>query len=316
MLLGKLEKVDLRSVWESEAQKFTPWLAKEENLAEIGRIIGMELELVAQEQPVEQYRADILCKDTLSQNFVLIENQLEKTDHSHLGQIMTYAAGVRATAIVWIASQFTEAHRAAIDWMNEITAEEYGFFGLEIELWRIGNSPPAPKFNVVSRPNDWLKYVAEASALGKLSDTKLFYQRYWTAFREFISERPGTVLRSQKPLPQHWTNFAVGRSGFTMAATASSEKKKRLGAEIYIQPKDIEPKAAFAALLADKPAIEASLGFQLDWQELPEAKGSRIAIFQQDVDVTNEALWPEQFAWLAEKLEKLHDVFGPKIRKL
>lgn len=315
MSLGKLEKVDLRSVWENEAQHFTPWLAKDENLAELGETIGMELELVGQEQFVGPYRADILCKDTLTGHYVLIENQLEKTDHNHLGQILTYAAGLSAKAIVWVASTFTDEHRAALDWMNEITAEDYGFFGLEIELWRIGNSQPAPKFNVVSRPNDWRKSVADNPNLGKLSDTKLLYQRYWTGFRDFLASRKGTTLRSQKPLPQHWTNLAIGRSGFWMSATASIEKQ-RIGAEINIRPKDIDPKGAFASLLADKDAIEQKMGFEVEWQELPEAASSRIAAFNQNVDVADEQSWPTQFEWLADRLEKLHDVLGPRIKKL
>jgi len=275
----------------------------------------MELELVAQEQFVGPYRADILCKDTLTGHYVLIENQLEKTDHNHLGQILTYAAGLSAKAIVWVSSTFTDEHRAALDWMNEITAEDYGFFGLEIELWKIGDSMSAPKFNVVSRPNDWRKSVADTPNLGKLSDTKLLYQGYWSGFRDFLSGRKGTVLRSQKPLPQHWTNLAIGRSGFWMAAVASIEKQ-RIGAEVNIQPKDINPKSAFASLLADKDEIEQKLGFAVEWQELPDAKSSKIAVLMQDVDVASEDSWPSQFAWLADKLEKFHDVLGPRIKKL
>lgn len=315
MNLGELKKIDVRTVWGNEASHFTPWLAKDENLAILGQAIGMELELVAQEQYVGPYRADILCKDTLTQGYVLIENQLEKTDHCHLGQIMTYAAGLNASAIVWIASTFTDEHRAAMDWLNEITLENFGFFGLEIELWKIGDSLPAPKFNVVSSPNDWRKTIVESQVMGKLSDTKQLYLRYWDGFKHFLSERPNTVLRSQKPSPQHWTNLAIGRSGFTLSATASVEKQ-RLGAEIYIQPKDIDPKTAFHALLSSRQEIEDALGFPLEWQELPEAKGSRIVVFRQDVDIALEASWPSQFVWLAENLEKLHYVFGPRIKKL
>ena len=316
MSLGKLEKVNLRSVWEHEAQDFTPWLAREDNLAELGRTIGMELEFVAQEQSVGSYSADIVCKDTLSQSFVLIENQLEKTNHTHLGQILTYAAGVNAKAVVWVASKFTDEHRAAMDWLNEITEEDFGFFALEIELWRIGNSSPAPKFNVVSRPNDWRKGMADTpSHVGVLSDTKRRYQVYWAGLRNFLSERSGTMLRSQKPLPQHWTNLAIGRSGFSMAATASIEKQ-RIGAEVYMQPRDIDPKEAFAILSREREEIEKELSFSLEWQELPDAKGSRVVIFKHDIDVADEASWPSQFEWLAHKLEKLHDVLGPRIKKL
>ncbi|MBF0192173.1 MAG: DUF4268 domain-containing protein [Magnetococcales bacterium] len=257
--LGTLVKLDdLRSVWKSEAQHFTPWLAQEKNLAELGKTIGMELELVAQEHSVGIFKADLLCKDTLTQQYIIIENQLERTDHSHLGQILTYAAGVSAKAIVWVATSFTDEHRAALDWMNEITAADYGFFGLEIELWKIGTSDPAPKFNVISRPNDWRKTEQEKTFL---SGNALLYQRYWTGLRDFFSEnRKRTVLRPQKPLPNHWINFAIGRTGFLLCAVASIDKQ-RISVEVNIYPRDMNPKAAFATLQDNKDEIEKELGF-------------------------------------------------------
>ena len=163
MSLGKFEHVDLRDIWGYEASGFTPWLAREENLAGLGQTIGMKLELVGQEKDIGPFRADILCKDSLTQDYVIIKSQLENTNHTHLGQILTYAAGLRAKAVVWIAKQFTEEHRAALDWLNNISKEEFEFFALEIELWRIGDSPTAPKFNIVSKPNKWQRGVIEAS---------------------------------------------------------------------------------------------------------------------------------------------------------
>src|SRR5688500_16692480 len=138
--LGRLQSVDLRSVWASECTHFTPWLAQAENLELIGEAIGVELELEAQEKRVGPFRADILCKDTITNSWVLIENQIEPTDHCHLGQLLTYAAGLQAATIVWVAGKVREEHRAALDWLNEITGERFNFFGLEIELWRIGDS--------------------------------------------------------------------------------------------------------------------------------------------------------------------------------
>ena len=153
--LGRLQKVDLREAWTSESADFTPWLAQEQNLKLLGETIGIELELESQEKDVGPFRADILCKDTATDDWVLIENQLERTDHCHLGQLITYAAGLNAVTIVWVAERFTEEHRAALDWLNERTDDKIHLFGLEIELWRIGDSPIAPKFNIISQPNDW-----------------------------------------------------------------------------------------------------------------------------------------------------------------
>ena len=162
--LARLERVDLRHAWKGEATDFTPWLATPENITLLGESISLELEVDSQEKDVGPYRADILCRDTVTNQYVLVENQLEKTDHTHLGQLLTYAAGLDAVTIVWVARQFTDEHRAALDWLNDSTGAKLNFFGLEIELWKIGDSPMAPKFNVVSSPNDWSAAVQEQAA--------------------------------------------------------------------------------------------------------------------------------------------------------
>jgi len=202
--LGRLEKVNLRKAWENESTSFTPWLAQPENIVLLGEAIGLDLEVEAKEQAVGPFRADILCKDTESGAWVLIENQLEKTDHTHLGQLMTYAAGLDAVTIVWLAERFTEEHRAALDWLNRITDDKFTFFGLEIELWKIGESSMAPKFNVVSKPNDWSHSVKEA-AQGLLTSGDTIIQKlhleYWSAFKIYAEGSRG--LKVQKPTIQH-----------------------------------------------------------------------------------------------------------------
>src|SRR5689334_13079677 len=191
MEFGKLEKVDPRSAWATEASHFTPWLAHPEHLRLLSEAIGIDLELEAQEKSVGPFRADILCKDTVTANWVLIENQLERTDHTHLGQLLTYAAGLDAVTIVWIASRFTEEHRAALDWLNNATATGFNFFGLEIELWRIGDSPLAPKFNVISKPNDWSKSVREQATgaqAGQMTEFQRLHLEFWTQFRKYLED--------------------------------------------------------------------------------------------------------------------------------
>ena len=128
--LGRLTPVELRDIWSSEASDFTPWLVREENLSILGEVLGVELELEAQERAVGPFRADILCKEIGSGTWVLVENQLERSDHLHLGQLLTYASGLEAVTIVWIAARFTEEHRSTLDWLNRITDESFRFFGL------------------------------------------------------------------------------------------------------------------------------------------------------------------------------------------
>ena len=176
--LGRLERVELREVWTTEDQDFTPWLAQETNLAVLSETLNMELVAEGIEQGVGPFRADILCRDTMDDSWVLIENQLKRTDHTHLGQLLTYAAGLQTVTIIWVAATFTDEHRAALDWLNEITDERFRFFGLEIELWQIGDSPAAPKFNVVSKPNEWTRSVSKASRHRRFTDLTDTQPRY------------------------------------------------------------------------------------------------------------------------------------------
>jgi hypothetical protein len=156
-------------------------LARPENLSVLAETLGIELELEAQERAVGPFRADILCKEIGSERWVLIENQLERTDHGHLGQLLMYASGLEAVTIVWISARFTEEHRSTLDWLNRITDDSFRFFGLEVELWRIGDSPAAPKFNIVSKPNDWSQSVAQAARAiddNELTDTRVVQRAY------------------------------------------------------------------------------------------------------------------------------------------
>ena len=160
----------LRDAWESESGEFTPWLAREENIQILGSALGLDLEVEAQERNVGPFRADILCKNTVDESWVLVENQLERTDHGHLGQLLTYAAGLKAVTIVWISPRFTEEHRATLDWLNEITDENFNFFGVEVQLFQIDDSPVAPHFSVISKPNDWSKTVKQIGFWPALED--------------------------------------------------------------------------------------------------------------------------------------------------
>ena len=187
--LGRLEKVDLREYWKREDTHFTPWLAQEENISLLGDTIGMELEVQAQEANVGPFRADILWRNTADNSMVLIENQLERTDHTHLGQLITYAAGLDAVTLVWVVQRFTEEHRAALDWLNRITDDDFHFFGLEIQLWQIGDSVPAPRFNLVAKPNDWSKLVKDAAARGGLTESQQARVEYWLSFNAFLEDQ-------------------------------------------------------------------------------------------------------------------------------
>jgi len=315
MHLGQLKKVDLRQIWSDEARDFTPWLANEQNVALLGDTIGLELEVEAQEKNVGPFKADILCKETTDDHFVLIENQLERTNHAHLGQLLTYAAGLNAVTIVWIADHFTDEHRAALDWLNEITSEDFRFFGLEIELWQIGESEVAPKFNIVCKPNDWTSDISRATrsiSEGELSDTKRLQLEYWTELRQRLEAR-NSPLRGTKPRPQHWNTFSIGRSQFNMHAGVNTQSGfVRVG----ISCKSPHALAHFELLKQQKNEIESEIGTELEWEGLPNRKESRIAIRRLDLDPTDRTDWPEQHEWIANQLEAFDTAFRPRIREL
>lgn len=312
MKLGQLEKVDLRDYWKNEASDFTPWLSNEENIKVLGEAIGMELEVVGQEEAVGSFRADILCKDTLTEKYVLIENQLEETDHKHLGQIVTYAAGLDAETIIWIAGKFNEQHRAAIDWLNSKSEENINFFGIEIALYKIGESPAAPMFDIVAKPNDWSKTVKGDVKRADLSDHRLFLQEYWQALKSYVESTKAT-FKMQKPLPQHWTNIAVGRSYFHISASVV-KRDNFIRIELIVD--GAKSKENFKILL-DKYEVDSrdKIDKNIIWDELPDARVCSIYI-KKEVDVTNKKDWNNQHEWFKENIEKFHNFFSPKIKNL
>jgi len=311
--LGRLEKVELREAWKTEAGDFTPWLAGDENIALLGETIGIELEVEAQEKNVGPFRADILCKDTVTNNWVLIENQLERTDHNHLGQLMTYAAGLDAVSIVWIAKSFTEEHRAAIDWLNSITDDTFNFFGLEVELWKIGNSPVAPKFNLISKPNDWTRTVSEElKHAGELTETNQLRLEYWAALRNYILSVDSPIT-PQKPLASNAYTFRIGRSYFKLVSRINN-KDKIISA--YLQMDGPDKNAHFHMLFENKSEIEKEIGEPLFWRALPEKKESQARLQLDNADPADKSDWPRQHKWLLEKLEKMHRAFSNRVKKL
>lgn len=314
--LGRLERVDLRNIWASEATDFTPWLARPENLLVLAEALGIDLELEAQEKAVGPFRADLLCKDIGTDAWVLVENQLERTDHVHLGQLMTYASGLEAVTIVWIAARFTEEHRATLDWLNKITDESFRFFGLEVELWRIGDSPAAPKFNIVSKPNNWSRSVAQAARAIEetdLSETRVLQREYWATLGKSLDAARGAVSGNRKPQPQSWMGYPIGRSGFSLSAVML-RPRKQVRAELYISGDSA--KAFLALLMAQREAIEQDLSYPLEWEELPTRRDSRVSVYLSDLDPEDEADWPRQHQWLVERLNDLHRVFAQRVKML
>ncbi len=305
--LGKLKKVELREAWKHEANHFTQWLAQEENLELLGEEIGFDIKLIQTEAAVGGFNADILAEEENTGKKIIIENQLEITNHDHLGKIITYASGYDAGVIVWIVKDVREEHRQAIDWLNEHTDEEIEFYLVRIELWQIENSPYAPKFEIVSKPNDWTKTVRSSTDKAELTDTKLNQLEFWTQFKEYAKRR-ATKLHLRKIYPQHWTNISIGSAEAHIALTVNS-REQSYGVEIYID----DNKDLYHKLLQQKDSIEIDLGEHLEWMELPNKKASRIRILKAG-NFESEKGWEDEFEWLLNIAEKFHRVLPKYIK--
>ncbi len=315
--LGRLKRVDPRTVWSTEDRDFTPWLARPENLKVLADTLDLELEPEARERPVGPFRADILCKEVGSDSWVLIENQLDRTDHRHLGQLLTYAAGLDATTIVWVATPFVDEHRAALDWLNRITDENFQFFGLEIELWQIGESPPAPRFDVVSKPNEWSRSTRK-DADTRFSETQKWQLKYWESFHATLDRLYPALRGNRKPLPANWIGYhPFGRAEFKLHVTVRKMYKQIQSGLIIEDKKNKRNSEAFFGLLEqEKDDIESEIGVSLNWQKLLNNYRCRIDLPLDDTDPTVEADWPRQHQWLADKLNALHRVFSPRVKVL
>jgi hypothetical protein len=316
--LARLEKVNLRAAWPHEATNFTRWLAEPQNIALLAEEIGVPLICETVEKEVGPFSADILAKEADTERWVIIENQLTPTDHGHLGQLLTYAAGLEARTVIWIAEEFREEHRAAIDFLNRATTEEFAFFGVRIELYRIGDSPLAPAFSILAKPNDWSKRTQsakQAAASVEENESRALWKEYWTTL---IAAARGRyqALAGRSPYRGNYQTFETLRGGdpsFAVNATFSWDKGLRI--EIYID--GLQAKQAFSALKAQKDVIETSFGHPLDWEELPEARASRIAFYMPGKQTREDRdAWNKQHDWLIEYAPKLAALFRPLVAAL
>jgi len=309
MMLGKLKKVDLRKAWKHEALDFTNWLAKDENLILLSDEIGIGLQLVQTEAGVGKFNVDILAEEENTGRKIIIENQLEQTDHAHLGQVITYASGYDAEIIIWIVKDVRDEHKQAIDWLNEHTDENINFFGIKMELWQIGDSPFAPKFHIISQPNDWAKAIKKSTRQSSLTDTKILQLDFWNHFKQYALSH-NSKLRLRKAYPQHWYDISFGTSLAHISLTVNS-RTNEMACLIYIT----DSKELFNKLQEDKDSIEQELDMKLEWMFLEGKKASVIQI-QRTGDINDTEKWDEYSKWLDEMATKFQKVFFKYVNKV
>lgn len=293
MKLGKIKRItDIRSVWHHEEKDFSKWLAQDENLKQLSDTIGIDIVLEERESSVGNFSVDLYALEEGTERRIIIENQLEDTNHDHLGKLITYASGKGAEVIIWVVKRARDEHRQAIEWLNQNTGVNIGFFLVEIELWQIDDSAIAPKFNVVERPNDWAKQMKNVDSL---SETKQLQLHFWQQLSEYIKSNDSYAkeFTPRKAQPQHWYDLSVGSSSYHIGLTVNTQKN-RLGAEIYI-PDD---KDKFAMFKEHAQEIEKLIGEKVEWREA--TKATRI-ITLHSCDISKEEQWDDAFNWLMDK---------------
>lgn len=276
---------------------------KKENIENLNDILGLTLVDISKETYVGTYRCDLFAKDETTEIKLIIENQLEDSNHDHLGKKITYASGKDAKTIIWIVKRARDEHRQAIEWLNAHTDEEVGFFLLEIELWKIGDSIPAPKFNIVSKPNDWGKTQKASNGLGKAQKLQ---GEFWQAFGEYgaSNEDFSKEFNKRKALPQHWYDLPMGSSEYHISLTCATQRSE-IGIEVYIDNnKDI-----YYLFYKNREIIEEKTGLKYKWQRLDDKKASRIKAIKK-CDVNNQEEWEERFKWFCENALIIKIVFN------
>ena len=303
MKIGKLIEVDVRELWRHEQYDFSNWLALEENIDLINEIIGLNLVDIQKEVYVGSYRCDLVAQDEASETTIIIENQLEISDHNHLGKIITYASGLSAEVIIWIVKEARAEHRSAIEWINNNTNKKIGFFLLELHAYKIGDSLPAPKFEVIEMPNDFIKNSKIGTGETPLNKSQSERLEFWTLFNEMLIKK-GKPFSLRKPSSGHWYSIALGTSDAHLGIVLIN-KENYIGIEIYIK----DNKDIFDNLLESKEIIENKIDLCFEWNRLDNKKASRIIHKISGLNFDTHSNYEELMDEVISKVLKIKPVF-------
>ena len=303
MAIGKLEEVDIRELWKHEQYDFSEWLSKKENIENLNEILGLTLVDISKETYVGSYRCDLFAKDETTGIKVIIENQLEMSNHDHLGKIITYASGLDAKVVVWIVKEAREEHRSAIEWLNNNTNSNVNFFLIEIHAYKIGNSDNAPMFQVIEQPNDFIKNNKSINSNDTMNKSQSQRLEFWNQFNNVLVER-GKPFNIRKATTDHWYNVAIGTSDAHIDITLVN-KDSVIGVELYIT----DNKGLFDKLYQKKDEIENDLGFKLDWRRLNNSKASRIVTFIKGLNFDDHSNYNELMNQTIDLAVLMRDTF-------
>ena len=310
--LSRLEPMNPREIWEDEARNFTPWLF--ENASYLSEVLGIDVEFETKEHPVGAFSLDLFGRDLTNDCVLVVENQLAETDHKHLGQLLTYAAGTDAETIVWVSPKFRDEHRQALEFLNNKSGELTRFFGIEVSVVRIGDSDPAPMFTLVAKPSEWRAKLAASQNIGEISEKRELYRTFWTRYLETVHQSNPGLTNVRSPSTRNWTNINYLRRGINI--TLAFVNKQQLACEIYIDVGNSDRNVQILnALKSHQQVIEKAIGESLEWDEIPLKRACRIrAITNGDVSKVSD--FPRLVSWLMARQLKMKDVIKPFIDQL
>lgn len=303
MEIGKLKEIDLRNLWKHEQYDFSDWLSKKENIEILNEILGLTLVDISKEVYVGTYRCDLVAIDESSKIKVIIENQLESSNHDHLGKIITYASGLDAQVVVWIVKQAKEEHKSAIEWLNNNTNSNINFFLIELHAYKIGDSLPAPYFEIVEEPNDFIKNNKINGFKGELNKSQSEKLKFWTRFNEILIDK-GKPFNVRKATTRQWYDIAIGSSSSHITLELiTKEGYIRIG--LYIT----DDKEYYDKLFENRKEIEEMLGYTLEWQRECSGNVSRIKYNLVGLDYSNYASYDELISKSIDIATKMQKVF-------
>ena len=287
MEIGKLKEVELRNLWKHEQYDFSEWLSQNENIELLNDILGLTLTDISKEVYVGSYRCDLVAVDESSGIKVIIENQLESSNHEHLGKIITYASGLDAQVVVWIVKNAKEEHRSAIEWLNNNTNSDINFFLIELHAYKIGDSLPAPYFEIIEKPNNFIKNNKVNGNKNELNKSQSERLIFWNRFNEILIDK-GKPFNVRKATTDHWYDVAIGSSSSHISIELiNKEKHVRIG--LYM----VDDKEYFDKLFANKDTIETQLGIKLEWQRECSGNVSRVKYKLPGLDYDNHSNYDE-----------------------
>ena len=304
--MGKLKWIDVKKLWSHEAKDFTPWM--QENINRLSEVVGLEIDILDREVSVGTFNVDLYGKDLSSGRPVIIENQLHPTDHVHLGQLLTYASGLEAVVVIWIAPKFRDEHRQTLDWLNRITDDEVSFFGIELEVLQIDDSNPAVNFKLVVQPSEWRKH-APISEKGQL------YHDFFSQLLHSLKERKPGITTVSSVGYGNWLGFGAGRSGFSFIFCFALNNKFRV--ELYIDTGELERnKETFGLLQVRKEEFEGIVGTSLSWERLDDKRACRIAAYHDGSIIDPPEELQSLSSWAVDTMLEFRKAFSKRIKNL